>query len=119
MLLVVVATGLTISYRVRLVFLGVNHISVIPVARSNEDLRLLVIKSVRGLFILRLTGGFLFFYLVNPIREGALLRGVSKYFVLGVRVGFGLISFFKVNSMERKNFKKVLNSIFFRGRSRI
>lgn len=82
LILVVIATGLTVRYRVRVFFFRVSKASKGLSVSIRGDFSFVLVLSVLGLFLLRILGGFYFRWLI--IHRGRVfdLMAVEKFYVL-------------------------------------
>lgn len=79
LILIVIGTGLTVSYRLRLLYKGLSGIRAADPVRGLRDFNVVVTKRVRGLIILRCSGGYIIRWLCCPFRELCVLGGFQKY----------------------------------------
>nr|YP_010252271.1 NADH dehydrogenase subunit 5 [Grandidierella taihuensis]QTX95229.1 NADH dehydrogenase subunit 5 [Grandidierella taihuensis] len=82
LILVVIATGLTVSYSVRVFFFSVSKASKGLSVSISGDFSLVLVLSVLGLFLLSILGGFYFSWLM--IHSGRVfdLMAAEKFYVL-------------------------------------
>ena len=98
------ATGLTVSYRLRVLIIRVRTIRNLKRVRSVEDIRLVLVKSIGGLLLGRLVGGFFFFWVIYSSGYVFTISYFEKFRVIFVRVLIGLIRLIntKLNSKRLK-----------------
>ncbi len=112
--LVVVRTGLTISYSLRLLYKGLSGVRVAEPVRRFRDFNGAVAKRVRRLVVLSCRGGYIVRHLYYPFRELCILGGTQKYWVLGVTLVNSLIIFLFINwQLEVKVSLKPFGEKFF------
>lgn len=95
--LIVIGTGLTISYSLRLLYKGLSGIRSADPVRGFRDFNRTVVKRVSRLVALRCRGGYAVRYLCYPFRELCVLGGTQKYWVFGVTLVHGLSIFLFIN----------------------
>nr|YP_010164878.1 NADH dehydrogenase subunit 5 [Jesogammarus hinumensis]QRN71583.1 NADH dehydrogenase subunit 5 [Jesogammarus hinumensis] len=104
---VVLATGLTVSYSFRLIFLANSSVSNLQVVSGSQAFNLVVFKSVFFLFSASVVFGFFFFWLFSGIFIGSITTSLNKYYILLAMsfssiISYCLFSFSGTGSVEFK-----------------
>lgn len=91
---ILVSTGTTIAYRLRIMYLSREELSSLRRVRGSEDARLGLTKALGSLFFGRVVRGFVLSWLVLPYGAVSVLRSVRKRQVLVVILVMGLVAFY-------------------------
>lgn len=82
--LVILATGLTVSYRLRAIFLCMNRVNNLKRVRELIDNNNILVLCMRALVQFRVWLGFVFSWSYDWVRVPMVLAFSSKYFILSV-----------------------------------
>nr|QQQ88549.1 NADH dehydrogenase subunit 5 [Hyalella sp. 30-5C] len=88
--LIVIATGMTVSYSLRVIYLAVTSNTNSKSAYSLEDSDSTVITSMLTLFFMGLLTGYLFSWLVMWTPYGLMMTSLNKYYILCVMLISGV-----------------------------
>lgn len=100
LVLVVVSTGLTVSYRVRLIYKSVSRSSALTRVSSLHDTSINVIKRTIVLGAFSLTGGFWIYWGLFYTSPALLLLSLEKYLILRV-ITFRGVRIFLIVRIDR------------------
>lgn len=89
--MIVLATGITVSYTIRVLFTSFNYTRSLNTVRGVKDAEPQLQKRLLGLFTGRVLGGFLIFWVCVSKRRAIILDLPQKRFTLGVRFIIGLL----------------------------
>lgn len=107
--LVVLATGLTLSYRVRVIYLSCLNERKRHRVRLSDDFNSTLLNSTVFLFFIRVVGGFFFSWLFISKRGIYLIRFFEKFYVFSILFFSFLLIFFLI-----KKIFYIKNNFFFR-----
>nr|YP_009515497.1 NADH dehydrogenase subunit 5 [Parhyale hawaiensis]AAT69313.1 NADH dehydrogenase subunit 5 [Parhyale hawaiensis]AYB71608.1 NADH dehydrogenase subunit 5 [Parhyale hawaiensis] len=112
MLIVILGTGMTVAYSIRVLFLGLSNISNLKSVNDLSDNNNILLICMSLLFFMSIIMGFIFswFYMWNSY--SIILTNMSKYYILVICLIMGLF-LFKKNWKENNKF----DSLFFNGLS--
>lgn len=112
-IIMVGATGITVSYRLRAIFLGMSSVSNLKRVRELMDNNQSLKISIRLLRIFRIVLGFFFSWNFCWSSIRIVLGRFSKYYIIGVRVVRGLfITYFCINFQTFKMINRVRIKVY-------
>lgn len=110
LLILILSTGLTVSYRIRVVYSRVKGERWVAVVRGVSDLRLTLVKSMRGLFLARLIRGFFMSWVMFESGRIIILRNLEKYRVILVIMVRGLTRFHVFERISTREGNRLINT---------
>nr|YP_009445861.1 NADH dehydrogenase subunit 5 [Eurythenes maldoror]ATX68769.1 NADH dehydrogenase subunit 5 [Eurythenes maldoror] len=102
---VVLATGLTMAYSMRVLYLSSGSQVMLGSCSSVEDADSTVMSSVAGLFLGSVASGYLVSWVFMPLGSSVVLGSSEKGYTLGVSFIGGLVMFFMLSVFTR-DYKK-------------
>jgi len=115
--LIILCTGLTVIYRLRVLFIISGQIGKIFPLNISSDFNVLLVISLFSLFCLSIFGGFLLRFFILNTKNLFIINGLEKFFVLIICfLSFGLIYNFILFFYKKKflgQLFRYLNLIFF------
>nr|YP_009941519.1 NADH dehydrogenase subunit 5 [Pseudocrangonyx joolaei]QOC70577.1 NADH dehydrogenase subunit 5 [Pseudocrangonyx joolaei] len=109
-IIIALATGLTVSYSLRLLYSSLESSSVSGSVSGWGDINMVVIVSVSGLFFSSVTSGMMMSWFVVPSLDSSVVLGFSmKYMVFIIMFMFSVFFFeakSSVNSLVKLNYIK-------------
>nr|AWI62657.1 NADH dehydrogenase subunit 5 [Epimeria cornigera] len=98
--MIVMGTGFTVSYSLRLFYKSLNSLSFLSSVSSTGDLSTMVFKSMSLLSGLSCLGGYFFltvFYYINPV---VVMSNMMKYLIMLIILVMGIFFFFMNESLK-------------------
>ena len=112
--IVVAATGITVSYSLRAIFLGISRVRNLKRVSELIDRNKTLITCIRILRLFRVSLGLVFSWDIFWSRASLVLTRVSKYYILTVCLAAGILIFQISNNYSNKIVKKriiILNAL--------
>nr|YP_009695253.1 NADH dehydrogenase subunit 5 [Alicella gigantea]QAT19467.1 NADH dehydrogenase subunit 5 [Alicella gigantea] len=94
MVVMVLATGLTVSYSLRVMYLGVVSVDNLEVTSGVSDSGLWLIKAMSAVVSASVVFGFFFSWVFFPAGSVALLSGLGKMCIGVISLFMGVVSFY-------------------------